>query len=115
MSSRDKRKQHQLSRRHFLGVSGAGMAGLATTVWIPKRTFATVPASGTVQRLLILHAGGGMRSAPLFNADVSPQWNPFGKVSSTDTDTNGAPLLASGVEWGVGNVLVGNRRPLPLS
>jgi hypothetical protein len=56
-----------------------------------------------------------MRSTALFNADVAPQWNPFGRVSSTDLDANGAPLLARGVAWGVGRALVGDATPIALS
>ncbi len=105
----------KFSRREFLSYSGVGLAGLAATVWIPKKVFAAPPAAGTVKRLLILHAGGGMRSTALFNADVAPQWNPYGWVSTTDTDTTGAPLLAAGVQWGVGKPLVGDKTPITLA
>ncbi len=99
-----------VSRRAFLGIGAAGLA----TLWLPRRPRAA-PAAATVKRLLLLHAGGGMRSTALFNADVAPQWNPFGKVASTDRDTTGAPLLAAGVSWSVGKALVGDATPIPLS
>lgn len=103
-----------ISRRQFLGVSGVGLGALATQVWIPKKVYADVPASGRAKRVLILHAGGGMRSTCLFNANVAPQWNPFGAVSKSDLDANGQPLLAT-TAWGVGNVLVGDKKPIPLA
>lgn len=103
-----------INRRQFLGVSGVGLGALASHVWIPKKAFAQPPASGRAKRVLILHAGGGMRSTCLFNANVAPQWNPFGAVSKSDVDTDGKPLLAS-TQWGVGSVLVGNKTPIPLA
>jgi Protein of unknown function (DUF1501) len=104
-----------ISRRHFLGASGLGLSALAAHVWIPRRVFADVPAAGRVKRVLILHAGGGMRSSCLFNAHVAPQWNPYGAVSASDVDATGAPLLAAGAAWGVGTPLVGDKKPIPLA
>jgi hypothetical protein len=43
----------------------------------------------------------------LFNGNVSPQNNPFGVVSESDVDATGAPVLAGGVQWGVGRALLG--------
>ncbi|MDB4965633.1 MAG: hypothetical protein JWN44_1322 [Myxococcales bacterium] len=103
-----------ISRRQFLGVSGVGFGALAAHIYVPKRVFADVPQSGRVKRVLILHAGGGMRSSCLFNAHVAPQWNPYGAVSSSDLDADGAPLLAA-AEWGVGGVLVGDKKPIALA
>src|SRR6266568_2134069 len=100
----------EVTRRTFLGLGAAGVA----TLWLPRRPRAA-PAAATVKRLLLLHAGGGMRSTALFNADVAPQWNPFGKVASTDVDATGAPLLAPGVSWSVGKPLVGDAKPLTLA
>lgn len=97
----------RLSRRGFLGIAGAGLAGAsAANFWIPRRAFAS-GSPGTIKRLLILHAGGGARTTCLFNGNVSPQWNPFGVVSAEDVDTNGASVLAPGVQWGVGKALLG--------
>ncbi|HKA90799.1 MAG TPA: hypothetical protein VKE22_24220, partial [Haliangiales bacterium] len=99
-----------VSRRAFVGLGAAGLA----TLWLPRRPRAA-PAAATVKRLLLLHAGGGMRSTALFNAGVAPQWNPFGILASTDKDSTGAPLLAPGVAWGVGKALVGDATPIKLA
>src|SRR5262249_49598418 len=108
-------RKSKLSRRDFLGWTGMGIGALAAHVWIPKKAFAAPPAVGTIKHILILHAGGGMRSSCIFNADVAPQWNPFGRVTSADRDTTGAPLLTSGVQWGVGTVLTGDKAPITLA
>src|SRR4051794_34006815 len=110
-----KKQKKGLSRRDFLGYSGLGLSALAAHIWIPKKAFAAPPPVGTVKRILILHAGGGMRSTALFNADVAPQWNPFGKISSGDLDATGQPLLASGARWGVGSLLAGDKMPVSLA
>jgi hypothetical protein len=103
-----------LSRRQFFDLSGRAMLGAWASSLITRRARAT-PASSATRRLVILHAGGGMRSTALFNADVTPQWNPFGRVTHADLDATGAPLVPSGVAWGVGAPLAGNRHPLTLA
>jgi uncharacterized protein (DUF1501 family) len=92
-----------LNRREFLGYSGLGLAGLAAHTLLPRRARAdgAVPRA---RRLLILHAGGGMRSSALWNASATPQWNPFGVM----------PPIAD-VAWQLGNVLVGGGFPIALS
>jgi hypothetical protein len=65
------------------------------------------PGAPGIRRLLILHAAGGARTTCLFNGNVSPQNNPFGVVSESDVDATGAPVLAGGVQWGVGRALLG--------
>lgn len=104
-----------LSRRRFFSAAAAGVAGVAAHTWLRRRAFASGPAPGTVRRLLILHAGGGMRSTCLFNAGVAPQWNPFGSIAHGDVDTEGKPLLAPGVGWSPGALLVGDRTPVTLT
>ena len=87
------RKQH---RRSFLrtAAGGALAAGAAPWVFVPRKAFAG-PATGTADAVIVLYAGGGLRSQPLFHADVSLQHNPFGI----------APDVASGTQWGVGAIL----------
>ncbi|MDB4996829.1 MAG: hypothetical protein JWM74_4261 [Myxococcaceae bacterium] len=105
----------RLSRRNFLTMAAAGAGLAAAHVWIPKKVFAAPPALGVVKRVLILHAEGGMRSSCLFNADVTPQFNPFGKLGPGDVDSTGAPLVASGIGWTAGKLLAGNGQPLTLA
>jgi hypothetical protein len=96
-----------------MAAAGAGVA--AAHVWIPKKVLAAPPSLGVVKRILVLHAEGGMRSSCLFNADVTPQYNPFGKLVAGDLDASGAPLLASGVGWTAGKLLAGDARPITLA
>lgn len=86
------------NRRSFLrtAAGAAAVAGVAPWVWVPNKSFAAAtPAFGTVDHVLILYAGGGLRSVPLFGADASFPNNPFGQVTSP----------APGTEWGVGSIL----------
>ena len=88
----------KLSRRSFLGraAAAAGAATVAPWVWIPRSAFAaTTPAFGAAKRLLVLYAGGGLRSQPLFAADAAFQFNPFGKAATQ----------AAGTQWTVGSIL----------
>jgi hypothetical protein len=102
-----------MNRRNFLGLGAFGLGALAAHALLPSRRARAAPAP-RAKRLLILHAGGGMRSSCLFNAHVAPQWNPFGAVAAGDLDASGKPLLAS-AQWGVGTVLVGDKKPIALS
>ncbi len=93
------------SRRKFLGgVTGAAAAAsVAPWVWVPKKAFAAAsPGFGTAKRVLVLYAGGGLRSAPLFNADVAFQHNPFGAAAN----------IAPGAQWTPGTLL--GTQPIPL-
>lgn len=84
------------SRRTFLQ-GAAAMATVAPWVWVPRKAFAAAtPAFGTARRVLVLYAGGGLRSAPLFNADASVRHNPFGQA------TEG---VDPSVQWAVGSIL----------
>lgn len=94
-----------LSRRSFLKTAAAGAtaATAAPWVWIPRKAFAAAgPGFGTADSVIVLYAAGGLRSQPLFNADVSHQMNPFGLAAS----------VAPGTEWGVGSIL--GQNPFPL-
>lgn len=99
------RTKNKTSRRSFLKLAAAG-AGAATTapwIWIPKKAFAAAtPGFGSAKHVLVLYAGGGLRSAPLFHANVPMQFNPFGKAAS----------VAPGTNWGVGSVLGTQAIPL---
>jgi hypothetical protein len=94
-----------LDRRQFLTCTGLGLAGLAARSLLPRRARADagVPRA---RRLLILHAGGGMRSSALWNACPTPQWNPFGVLAS--------PLAPADVAWRVGKLLDGSGAPIML-
>lgn len=95
--SRKKTSLRHVTRRQFLGAAaGTAAAASAPLVWIPKRAFAAAtPAFGTAEHVLVLFAAGGLRSQPLFNADVAFQHNPFGQPAS----------VAPGTQWGVGKIL----------
>lgn len=84
------------SRRSFLRTAAAGAAAASSAPWVfvPRKAFAG-PATGAADSVIVLYAAGGLRSQPLFHADVSQQHNPFGA----------APSVASGTQWGVGAVL----------
>jgi hypothetical protein len=84
-----------ISRRNFLKGAATG-AAVVSSPWIwTKKSFAqSTPGFGVAKHVLILYAGGGLRSAPLFNADVEKQFNPFGKVDARE-----------GVEWSPGTLL----------
>jgi hypothetical protein len=68
-------------------------------MWVKKSFAQSTPGFGTAKHLLVLYAQGGLRSAPLFNAEAAFQHNPFGKMNST-------------AEWSVGKVLGEQRIPL---
>src|SRR5688572_9411384 len=83
----------KLSRRTLLkGAAAGALAG--PWFWVKKSFAQSTPGFGVAKHVLVLYAGGGLRSVPLFNADVAHQHNPFGK----------APQL-SGVEWSPGSLL----------
>lgn len=84
-----------ISRRNFLKSAATGAAIVsAPWVWAKKSYAQSTPGFGSAKHVLILYAGGGLRSAPLFNADVAKQFNPFGKVEPR-----------AGVEWSPGTLL----------
>ena len=84
----------KVSRRTLL--KGLGVFGASAWVWVPRKSFAAAtPGFGTAKHVIILYAGGGLRSAPLFNADAGFQHNPFGRAMN----------VAPEVEWGVGSIL----------
>lgn len=97
------RPPNPLSRRSFLRGAAAGATAVTAAPWVfvPRKAFAG-PAFGAADSVIILYAGGGLRSQPLFNADVSLQMNPFGLASN----------VAPGTEWGVGSILGQNAFPL---
>lgn len=91
-----KNNKKPFSRRSFLKTAAAGATAFTAAPWvfIPRKAYAG-PATGSADAVIVLYAAGGLRSAPLFNADVSHQHNPFGIAAS----------VAPGTEWGVGSVL----------
>lgn len=81
------------SRRTLL--KGAAAGALAGPWFWTKKSFAeSTPGFGAAKHVLILYAGGGLRSVPLFNADAELQHNPFGRVAPP-----------SGAEWAPGTLL----------
>jgi hypothetical protein len=86
-----------LTRRSFLGASA--VAAASPWFWVKKSFAQSTPGFGSAKHVLILYAGGGLRSAPLFNADADFQHNPFGKMNASS-------------EWAVGSVLGAERRQL---
>src|SRR5256885_292999 len=64
-----------MKRRDFLKLSAAAALPM---IFIPKRSRAATPASGSVKHLLVLFAQGGFRSHATFNAVGSMRHNPFG-------------------------------------
>lgn len=89
-----KKAAMQVSRRSML--KGLGVLGASAWVWVPRKSFAlATPGFGSAKHVIVLYAGGGLRSAPLFNADASLQHNPFGRVTTVGPE----------VQWGVGSIL----------
>src|SRR5688500_18760824 len=83
----------KLSRRTLLkGAAAGALAG--PWFWVKKSFAQSTPGFGAAKHVLILYAGGGLRSVPLFNADVSFGNNPFGKAN-----------VAPNVEWSPGTLL----------
>ncbi len=87
------------SRRGFLKTVGAGglVAGAAfgaPYLWIPKAHAATV-GYGTAKHLICIRLSGGFRFPTAFNSDVGAEFSPWGTADS----------VASGTEWGVGELL----------
>ncbi|MCA9681112.1 MAG: DUF1501 domain-containing protein [Myxococcales bacterium] len=87
------------SRRGFfktLGLGGvaAGAALGAPYLWIPKAHANTI-GFGTAKHLICIRLSGGFRFPTAFNADVAEEFSPWGTASS----------VASGTEWGVGELL----------
>lgn len=97
------KNSRHFSRRSFLKTAAAGATAFTAAPWvfIPRKAYAG-PATGSADAVIVLYAAGGLRSQPLFNADVSLQHNPFGIA------TNVAP----GTEWGVGSIL--GQSPFPI-
>lgn len=84
------------NRRSFLklGLAGAATGVIAPHVWIPRISKAAMEVpSHKDNHLIIINLDGGARSVPMFNAKVSPMWNPIGMQP-------GAP----GTEWGIGSM-----------
>lgn len=63
-------------------------------IWTKKSFAQSSGGFGSAKHVLILYAGGGLRSAPLFYADCAKQFNPFGKSTPRQ-----------GVEWTPGSLL----------
>src|SRR5262245_9199387 len=92
----------KISRRQLLKTAAVSAAAVsAPWVWTKKSFAQATPGFGAAKRVLILYAGGGLRSAPLFYADCAKQYNPFGKVDRP-----------TGVEWTPGTLL--GTDPVPL-
>src|SRR5262245_32139614 len=85
----------KISRRQLLKTAAVSAAAVsAPWVWTKKSFAQSTPGFGKAKHALILYAGGGLRSAPLFYADCAKQFNPFGKTTP-----------ATGVEWTSGQLL----------
>lgn len=99
-------KKNAHSRRTFLraATGAAAAASVAPWVWIPRRAYAAAsPAFGAAEHVLVLYAGGGLRSAPLFHADAAFRHNPFGAATG----------VAAGAQWAPGKIL--GEQAIPIS
>jgi len=100
MTTRDtKNKKFKTTRRGFLktvGLGGltAGAAIGAPHLWIP-RAHANTSGFGTAKHLVYIRLSGGFRFPTAFNAAVGDEFSPWGTASG----------VASGTEWGVGQLL----------
>lgn len=95
----DSNKTFKPTRRRFLktlGLGGlaAGAAIGAPHLWIPKAHANTV-GFGTAKHLIVIRLSGGFRFPTAFNGAVGDEFNPWGEASG----------VASGTEWGVGDLL----------
>ncbi|NVB39403.1 DUF1501 domain-containing protein [Pseudenhygromyxa sp. WMMC2535] len=87
------------TRRGFLktlaaGGAAAGAAIGAPYLWIPKAHAAT-SGFDTAKHFIYIRLSGGFRFTTAFNCDVSSEFSPWGTASS----------VASGTEWGPGDLL----------
>ncbi|WP_224248326.1 DUF1501 domain-containing protein [Hyalangium gracile] len=94
--SDETKKPFTLGRRKLLqGLGAAASAAALPTLWLPRNAAAQTSAVGTVEHLIYIRLGGGFRFTTAFNADVSEEFNPFGRSSKR----------APGTEWGVSALL----------
>jgi hypothetical protein len=82
-----------LTRRQWLGWSGAALASAASLPLLRSRRARATEATGSVSHVLILFAQGGMRGHTLFNASSVTKYNPYGRLEG-----------AAGTQWSVGGV-----------
>jgi hypothetical protein len=67
-----------ITRRNFLRSALAGGAALAPTLWLARRGRGTPTTPRRVQRVLIVHAPGGVRWTASFDGQTDVQLNPWG-------------------------------------
>ncbi|MSP59895.1 MAG: twin-arginine translocation signal domain-containing protein [Myxococcales bacterium] len=76
MSKREKDLIPPGNRRQFLKTA-AGGAALAATLWLPRRSRGT-PLPGTVRRVILINATGGVRWSASFDGQADVRRNPWG-------------------------------------
>jgi hypothetical protein len=84
------------------GIAAGAFAGAGPSILVRRARAEGLSFFGTAKRLLILYAGGGLRTPPIFYADVDYGNNPFGLADRSD-----------GAEWRPGAIAGG--APVPLS
>ena len=95
MSNNKKNNRFRSGRRNFLKVAGLSAGAIAFPhIWIPRSVRAETSGFNTAKHLLYFRLSGGYRFPTGFNADVAPEFNPFGTAS-------GVP---SGASWGVSSL-----------
>src|SRR5579883_318058 len=96
-------KVHEVTRRQFMKSVGVAGAALATTLWLPRRARAS--ATGSVKRVILVNAPGGVRWDASFDGQRDPKRNPWGLLSWSLVGSGAPP------SWGFSRMLL--QRPLP--
>lgn len=70
---------NRTSRRSFLRAVAVGAGSLAATLWLPRRSRGN-PPDGSIRRVVIVHAPGGVRWTASFDGQSTVRYNPWGML-----------------------------------
>ena len=97
------------SRRGFLKAAAIGTGALAATLWLPKR--ARAAGTGSIKRVLIINAPGGVRWTSHFDGQSDVNHNPWGILNDPASAKWTSPAVSGAVSgvaapgWGVARLL----------